>query len=194
MITPRANTPPRAFTLVELIIVIILISVLSALVVPRLGNLGVRAASVEADSIAGLLTAAAQRASLGSEAGALEYTPASRQFALLIQRRTADDQAASWEAAPLSRPVRLERLSLRRAMLPGGVLPGSVAWRAPVGGGVSLGPVSLLLGDGETAWQVDVAEGSLSAKVSRLANEAAWLPGAGVIVDLDAQGRRDKPW
>lgn len=194
MIGPRSTIPrSRAFTMVEVIVVMLLIGILGALVVPRLGNLAERAAASEAESLAGLLTLAAQRAATSAQPGALEYAPASRTFSLLTQA-AAPGLASAWQLAPLARPVRLERLTLRRAAVPGGLLPGSTAWRAPIGGGIIPPTISMLLADDQTVWQVELPEGASSARVIRLPAEGAWMPSTAVVRDLDAAGQRDKPW
>lgn len=185
---------PPAFTLVEVIVVVILLSVLSAVVVPRLGNMGARAAANEAESAGALLTVLAQR-SVSGDATALVSDPARRELRLEIRRASADELETTWEIAPLARPVRLERLALRQAVIDGGAIPGATPWRSECGAGLPAPLVSLLLAadDGE-AWQIDLAAGRMQATTRRLSDAAQWQPGLGAGVDLDAQGGRDKPW
>lgn len=190
----HARRAAGAFTLVEVIVVIVLLSVLSAVVVPRLGNMSARAAANEAESAAALLSVVAQR-SVSGDATALVSDPAKRELRLEIRRSSADELETTWAPAPLARPVRFERLTLRQAVIDGGAVPGATPWRSESGAGVPAPLVSLLLAadDGE-AWQIDLNAGRMQASARRLSDVAQWQPGLGAGVDLDAQGGRDKPW
>lgn len=189
-----AGRAGRAFTLVELVVVIILISVLAALVVPRLGGMGARAAQNEAEEAAALISVAVQRAAAGSEICALSWEPAPGRLSLLTRPRGSSGSGGAWSPAPLARPAVLSRLKMQQAMINGSLYPGNVAWRCEMGGASGTPSMGLLLVSDESVWQVDLPPESLQARARALTSPAAWQPGLGDGIDLDATGRRNKAW
>lgn len=184
---------PAAFTLVETIVVIVIISLLAGLIVPRLVAPASRQGAGEADAVRGLLGLVAQRASLGGQPAALAFDADAATLALLTG---AADQggAAVWTRSPLAPPVTLAAARIESFAVDGQVTAGGTSWRVEFLPGAPRPAVSLLLAAGDRAWQIDLDSGDLSAALLDLPSAGAWSPSPSRAVDLDAQGRRQTPW
>lgn len=140
--------PRRAFTLVELIVVVIILAVVAGIVLPRLGGNALRQASIEAEAVRLMLsTAADQHGTLGAPTGrasgaqpddatvggwgaggattsAVEYSAALKQLRL-VERSAAARSAGSaraearWEPLPLVEPVDLQRCTIEQVSIDG---------------------------------------------------------------------------
>lgn len=195
------NPVDRAFTMIEIVVVIVLLSVVSGIVLPRLVSTGARNAQVEAQSARAVLSAAAQRDALSSQAMALFYSDDTRELTLAVQASTGDaDVEVSWIPAALVRPARFESGVLRSVAIDGRPMAAR-AWRVEFSPSQPRPALSLLvvfegsaLG-GAAAWQVDLAPDATAAVVTPLHSADEWRP---VLTtssqDLDAQGRRSTPW
>jgi hypothetical protein len=190
----RSN--PRAFTIIELITIVVIIGVLAGVTVPRLLDLSDRAVMGELRDVADVLSSAGVRESLSSTPVAIEYRDST--FRLLTLR--APDELTPWSGYgqwvedPLARPVRLDLLALGTASAGGQVLDRE-AWRVSLSTLEARPAIALGLADRSgRAWAVWLASDADRASIAEL--------GVGVTaedlqpgpIDLDASGREEDPW
>ena len=80
---PRHVQTRFAFTLLEIIVVIIIIGVLSAMIVPRLSGNQQREVKLTVERVNDVVLMFAHRVSTSNQAAALRYDPQNSQFELL---------------------------------------------------------------------------------------------------------------
>lgn len=119
--TLRTGSCP-AFTLIEVIIVIVMLAVLAGIVVPRMAGSDRRLADAQAQGVGALLSIVGWRAAVAPEPMELQYDPVSNSLRLLVYRvgpGSADSSSAaptkSWRPDPIVAPVILDRLSVQEA-------------------------------------------------------------------------------
>jgi prepilin-type N-terminal cleavage/methylation domain-containing protein len=205
--TIRHTQCARAFTLLEVIVVVILLGVLAGVLLPRLGGNSSRAARLEAMALRDLLTVAAERDALSGSSVAIEYDAKDERFSLLTLREVSekDGVTVQWRADPLVVPVQLSVLRLISAETDVQPLDDRSGFildlaGAGLGGGGAGGirpPLTMLLaqrdlrGDASGArWRIELPSDAGAA----LAMDAARPAHATRVIDLDATGRSDDPW
>jgi prepilin-type N-terminal cleavage/methylation domain-containing protein len=186
-----------AFTLIEIMVVVVIIAVLAGTVIPRLGNVALRNAENEANAAKALLTSIAQRDAMSSQAYALAYDPETSRLGLLsLVDSGAADRRADWAPTLGQIPVTLNAAEVLGASADGVALEG--AWKVEFRAATPRPGVSLLLGlrDGSSdkAWRVDLGAGQLVATMISLESASAWQPADPAADDLDAKGARETPW
>ncbi len=202
MTRPRTASPrfAAAFSMIELVVVIILLAIFAGVALPRLAGGRERRAEVEARAVAGLLSALAQREALSGRGVALECDEAAGRVSLLV---AAEGSADGWATLPLVNAVQLDAARVSRVLVDGGALPANPAGslRVAMPAGVPRPGIDVLIemagaraGETGRAWQVSLEPGAAGALVVRLADAGAFAARAGGAVDLDAVGRRAEPW
>ncbi|MCC6321650.1 MAG: prepilin-type N-terminal cleavage/methylation domain-containing protein [Phycisphaerales bacterium] len=204
-----------AFTLVEMVVVIIILGVLAGVTLPRLFGNESRRLDVETQTVQRMLSIVAERGSLIPEPVAIDFDGETSTFRIMARRKGAafvakragvDAQPAQdWATDSLVEPVTLARTRLANAWIDGRPLP-KRAWRVvfnpgeqrpalvlqieAISGGIAPGG-----GDSKPVWQI--ALGSDDAAATRTAISAA-RSGAPLAtsraIDLDATGKGDKAW
>lgn len=206
-----------AFTLVEMIVVIIILGVMAGVALPRLFGNDSRRVEVEVQAVQRLLTIAAERGSFIPEPVAVDFDGASSTFRLMVQRRgaafappragaggsTARPGAREWTADALVQPVELSGTIVTNAWTDGRPLPArgwrvvftptqprpalAIQMRSRSGGADSSGRAE--------AWQVTLGTDEPSASRAWLAGSGAGAPLVATrAIDLDAAGKGEKPW
>lgn len=199
----RAGRQPRAFTLVELIVVTVILAVLAGLILPRIAGNTARHIEAEAQAAQRLLSVAAERDALWGDPVAIEYDDSARELRLLVRRGAGGEVAsagAEWRPDPLLQPVVFTHARLSQAWADGRALP-TARWRVaflptdvrpeltlqidPAGGASREG--------GLAGWEITLAPDGAAAVMGSAGGGA---PGvfASRSIDLDAVGRGDKPW
>lgn len=201
MIHARAHRAGRAFTLVEVIVVLLMLGILSGLIVPRLLRSERRLADNECQEAARLLSAAAKRSALGSQSVSVKYDAESRTMHMyVLQRmpnRRGDSDIQEWVQDPLVRPVKLVNLSYRRGMTDSQSL-GERTWNMVFPPSEPRPVVWLLFAaksDADAAgWQVELLPDDMGA-TRRGASEQSRASIAGLLrIDLDATNQGEKAW
>jgi prepilin-type N-terminal cleavage/methylation domain-containing protein len=219
---PFAVLPRSAFTLIELILVIVLLGILASLTIPRFTGNEQRQAQNEVAAVETFLAAVAERDAFASEPIAITFdTQQGRRSGAAGDSRSGSDAEGvlsfsvrrildpaktdppQWVSDPLIQPVTLSLLTLREAAADGQRLD-SRAWRITLPQTEPRPAISLLLsmrpagrlGTPPLAWQVDLPAESLSPVRTALGASGAshLLPPQTRTIDLDATGRGAQPW
>lgn len=191
----------RAFTMVELIVVVVVMTVIAAAIVPRFAGNEARAAEQESRNVKEFLSSVGARAALTSQSLQIEYNSTTRQFVMKTARAVKDaaDFASEreWLADPLLAPVKLEHVNVKMISVDG--LPGDAGAflvELPVGRPrPALVVVLTQSKEGELgAWRVELPPEGVQALVKKTDPLDAGLPTPGTSEDLDASGMGDNPW
>lgn len=196
----------RAFTLIEALVVIVVITILAGLTVPRLLSTGTRQAEVETRAVQRLLSIAAEKSALLMQPVAVELvTPRGESvptLRVLVQRsRTNSDGqtlAPEWIVDALVAPVPLEHTDLTSATA-SGIALNKNSWRVTFQPGQPRADIVLVLARKNAADQLtrialpSYASSALKedASAGRGARPSAATVGA---IDLDDAGRGTKTW
>lgn len=212
--TPARGRPSdrSAFTLVEIIVVIIILGVMAGLILPHaFGNSG-RRVEVEARTVQHLLSMAAERDTLSIEPQAIEYDDAASELRLLVRRTGAAFTSGSgkpssddWHPDPMSLPVVFTSARLAQAWSDGRPLPRS-RWRVIFSQDQARPNLVLQIeprdaaSDGRSddsggAWQVTLApEATAAARTAVQRGQGLSAFAGSRSIDLDAAGKGEKPW
>jgi len=212
----RSRRPIRsagAFTLVELIVVIVILGVLSGLVVPRFMVNDRRRAEAEVRALAGMLTLVAQRDGLGNHQMALDFQSLRSSVRLDTRRRLgatersgaagASGALGQWRPDPLLSEVTLSAAEHIETRFDGKPADDR-SWRvelAPGGSGVPRPLIEIVIaqrGSGrqaKPAWVIELLPNAPEANIvtadPRTGAPIGRAPGS---VDLDRLGRSDVAW
>jgi prepilin-type N-terminal cleavage/methylation domain-containing protein len=180
----------HAFTLLEIIVVIMIMGVLASIIVPRLSGNQNREFTLLVDRVNDVVLMFAHRVSTSNQAAALRFDPELKQFELLT--KIEEDGEYYWGLDPLAEPVRLpswlEVDSI--TIFVDGEIADTTQW-----------PVTSTPGETRPLIEVTVDWEDHSALISLPSHAMGpniWFDGIGteplVPIDLDAQGRGREEW
>lgn len=184
----RRGVAGRAFSIIEIIVVVVLIGVLATMVVPRIAVFMGRSTQAAAQRAAGVLSAAARRDALTSQRVAVEFDAEAGVLRMVVL--TEDGEA--WVRDPLTPAESLGQTRVEQASADSALLEGS--WRVEFSQSQLRPALSLLLTDarGNDPYRVELGARAARAVVS---------PGRGIggaeldgAIDLDATGRETQAW
>lgn len=183
------------FTLIEAIVVVVIISVMAGVVVPRMVVRDRSGVKREVEAVRSLLSAAAQRDVMTSQLVALHFDAETSTLRVLTladadEKKPRGDDLWPWRVDRLISPVVLTKTSVVRTQADEVALDED-AWLIEMMRGVRRPDLLLeLKGDGERLWCVYLPSKSAAA--------AAWQGEADEIervsYDLDAQGKESREW
>lgn len=188
----------NAFTLVEVLVVMVIIAILATLAVPRLVGAQGRQAEVEAQGVRALLSQAAQRDAVSSEAMAISYDSEKRE--LVIESLADVDGTRTWRPMPMIRPIRFASIELASSSTDGQEQPPETSFHVQLAGAKPRPAVSLLLKTTANlpgtprAWQVDLLPGQTVATIRAVPIGAPLAAPSTTSIDLDVEGQRTQPW
>lgn len=189
----------RAFTLIELIVVVILLAVVTGLVAPRLLDVSRRKADETARAVRNLVSIAAYRDAVGTQRVALAYSRTDRTLALQTLRSpdggVGEGGPVQWLADPLVAPVLLEGMTLRSASM-GGLALDVAQWRVEFPRHEPRGAIEIVM-QAETGGTTSGLPRLFTVSLLPSASEATLDAGAGGVetpVDLDATGQGVSTW
>lgn len=197
---PRAEgaRARRAFTIVEVLVVMIIIAVMAMLTVPRLIGTHSRQAEVEAMGVKTLLSQAAQLDAVSAATLSINFDADKQE--LSVQSLIEKDGKRDWYAAPMIRSVRFASIELADATADGQSQGPGSPFRIVFAGAKPRPAVSLLirtLADmpgTPRAWQVDLLPGQTVAAFRAIGPTAPIAPAQTTVIDLDADGQRTQSW
>lgn len=211
---PSSRPAARAFTLVEIIVVLVLISILAGVIVPRLAGGSARRVEQEARAVQRLLSTFAEREALGpsTQGLALQFDASAGEggggrLEFFVRRVSPGAAAAGANAGVDPRPefVRdtlVPVVELVDARLAAGLEDGrpldARRWRISLSPGGPRPAIALVLAPASgvgPSWQVSLASDASTATRRALppgsTTPAADLPRS---IDLDASGKGEEPW
>jgi len=186
----------RAFSIIELLTIVVILGVVAGVVLPRLVGNDRRAAQRELQQVEDLLTSAASREAFSSTPVALAFEDGTLRIRVLRspEELTPWSGPGTWVDDPLARPVTLEHLRLASASASGQVLADD-AWRVDMTTLEARPAVALGLTDSRgNDWVVHLASEAERATTSTLDAGTTSDGLAGQAVDLDEIGREEDPW
>ena len=192
--TRVASVASRAgFSIVELIVVIVILGIIGTLVAPRLSSLGGKQARADAQAVAELLSIAARRDELTSQAVAVDFdeTRGSIRMLSFVSAGEAGGQP-EWRIDRLAAPASLKSTVVESIETDGNQLD-SRRWRLEFNENTRRPSVALVLKDSlhGDRWRIELPAGSSRAAV--VPGDAP--PGAADgSIDLDASGRSEDAW
>lgn len=189
-----------AFTLIEIIVVVVIIGVLAGLTIPRFVNTADRQADMEAKAVKRILSIAAEKSVMLTQPIAIDFDKSTSELSVLVRRprtsATTDTPGLpEWRRDSLVEPVVLDRLTLQQATADGQNMD-TTRWRLTFSGADARPEVRLtfkqkssesrsfvvtLPATGAAALQQD-AQGTLSADSGLR------------VIDLDDAGKGTKAW
>jgi prepilin-type N-terminal cleavage/methylation domain-containing protein len=121
---PRSKRDRKAFTLVEVILVVVIMSLFAGLIIPRMAGITKSKERLVVTSAADLLSAFAYRDSITSGSAAIEYDGSNRNLMLLGARGgNSTEEPLTWQRDPLAPIVRIPDSIDIRALSDGELLP-----------------------------------------------------------------------
>lgn len=189
----------RAFSMIEVIVVVVILGVLMLAVVPRLRSGRDREVEAAAERVADLLSAAARRDALTSQRLALEYDKRTGVIRLMTMGSAEDEVAAPslhiWRQDPVTPTVSLVDVLLKEAQTDGVPLDAS-NWRVEFPQNTLRPALTIILTDeqGDNPYRVDLpARGTRASTAPGLTLPPGSVEGAGTI-DLDQSGKGNVTW
>lgn len=188
----------RAFSMIELIVVVIILAVMAGAILPRFFGNERRRAENEVRQVRDFFDAVANRFAFSSQGLAVSYNALHKRFELysLRAKGNAGDFAAARDYLPdqMTLPVSLEEVKL--SILTADGLPVD-----PVKGwiefsiGSSRPTIVAVLTFGQTdAWRVELPGDESQALLARTDLRDAGSPANSRRRDLDAEGASQSPW
>jgi len=183
----------RAFTLIEVLVVVVLIALAAAVTLPRLTGNENRAARLAVEDVADLLTVFAHRESMGHSDIAVGYDPDSR--AIMLLRLVGDpinpDNPPRWEIDRFESPVRLPQSVMIAEVREDGMSVDRKDWFIPALPGQGRPTIEMVLVSPDFAATIALPADGIAARI-------LWPDGSTgplrATIDLDAQGRDREVW
>jgi prepilin-type N-terminal cleavage/methylation domain-containing protein len=190
--------PGRAFTMIELIVVVVILGVMAAAIVPRMFGNERRAAENEIRQVTSFLSTVASRSALSSQSLGIRYSAADGRMELysLRARGNAGDFAAARDFLPdpVTLPVRLNHVKLSAATVGGLPVDQSQLWVEFAAGAPRPSVVMVFEFDKRAAWHVELSgdESQAVYAATELTDNAT--PRYSRTDDLDKKGASQTPW
>jgi prepilin-type N-terminal cleavage/methylation domain-containing protein len=194
--THQLGAGRRAFSLIEVVVVCVILGILAGVAVPRFINMDGRRAEANVREFAELVSSAAARDQLTGQAVALDYDASTRRLRLYVPDTRVDSRgnqvrSGDWIPDPLSRGVELEEATVVSATQDFAELD-SVRWRLTFPRGEPRPRLVVILAQdgGDRRWAVVLTPTGTRAQVMdpELATQDQ------DSVDLDATGKSTSAW
>ena len=183
----------RGFTIIEVVIAVLVISLMAGLIIPRLGGVGKRAEQLTVDRVADLLAAFSYRDSLSSGSAAIEYSSGDASLTLLILRKGLEQEDATtvWMRDTLAPVVRIPDTIVLNAYEDGSMLPNG-DWSLVTRYDGTRPKIEIeLAGNVVNATVMLDSWAQTPSVVDEYSGRSTTLPDA---IDLDEVGQEKDPW
>jgi prepilin-type N-terminal cleavage/methylation domain-containing protein len=187
-----ATSRARAFSLVEVIVVIVIMGVLAAVTIPRITGMAGRRVRATAESLADLLATAARRESLTSQQSIVGYRKDLHAISLSVLVATeGESSSAMWVEDRLAPSVNLGEAVIQAVEADGGAMD-PMEWSFDFLPGVRRPGLAIVLSDpaNRERWRVELPSGAAHAVVS----QAEFSGLLDQSIDLDAAGAGSAAW
>lgn len=183
----------RAFTVVEILVVVVLLAAVAGLVAPRLTNTSSRRVTAAAEATAETLSALARRDAMLSQPLALIFDSASNTLRTSVLQRDARTGDVTWRNDPLLPDADLLDAKVV-AVTSDGAEMGVDALRIELDQYQPRPALRVVLSDakGENLVTVDLPASSLQATL--VYGDMRQQPGASRSIDLDDEGKERQAW
>lgn len=180
----------RAFTLLEMIVVVVVLGVLAAMAIPRLSGTRSREYELKVEETADLMVMFAHRLSTSTKASGLQYDSHNRRLYLLTLQSEEDE--TYWVTDPLSPPVTFPQWMEEEAVsvFTDGDYVDTSQW-----------PLTTMPGENRPLIEISLEWEEQSALImlpSHAMAPSVWIDGDGTEpltpIDLDAAGRSREEW
>lgn len=183
----------RAFTLIEMMVVVIILALLFSMIIPRFAGSERRTLQTAADQVADLLLMYAQRASLDHRPVGVWYDADRRAIMLMIVDidEQRPDAPADWRLDRLVTPVRLPAtVELLEARADGEPVDLAL-WPISNRPGQQRPTIEITLGAFEHETTVMLAAHAIAPRRIDWDDD---VPALRIPIDLDAEGRTREEW
>ena len=187
--TKRAHHP-NAFTLLEMIVVIIIMGLMASMIVPRLGGTRDREFQLTVDKVSDVMLMFAHRVSTSNRPVGYRFDSHSKMFELLIKREHEDE--FYWDNDPLTPPVTIPSWieSENVLLYTDGELTDTSQW-----------PITAIPGESRPLIETVIHWDDHTVNISLPAHAmgpSVMMDGIGepilIPIDLDAEGRGRDEW
>lgn len=183
----------RAFTVVEILVVIVLLAAVAGLVAPRLTNNAARRVTAAAEATAETLSALSRRDAMLSQPLALMYDRANNRLHASVLLRDAQRNSVEWRSDPLLPDADLQDARIVSVTADGAELDTSEL-RVEFDQFQPRPSLRIVFSDsaGGNLTSVDMPASSLQATI--VFGDIREQPGASRAIDLDEQGKERQAW
>jgi prepilin-type N-terminal cleavage/methylation domain-containing protein len=182
----------RGFTLLEMIVVVIVLSVLASMAIPRLSGTRFREYELKVEQTADLMVMFAHRLATSTKATGLQYDAPNRKLFLLTLQKDIDSKESYWIDDPLSPPVSFPIWMEEDAItiLTDGDFADTSQW-----------PLTTMPGQNRPIIEISIEwedHASLIMLASHAMAPSIWIDGDGTEpltpIDLDTAGQSREEW
>lgn len=191
--SPSRSDSCRAFSLVEVLAVVVILAIVASVAAPRFSGWAARQTREDASQVADILSAAARRESQTIQRVAIEFYGEAGEIVMQTLTRASLSEPGVWVRDPLVPVARLRSSQLRSILVDGVELDPRRARVefSGMSGARPLVEVTLAGDQGRSIWRVMLSPGSMRAHVGSLFAENHSVDD---VIDLDAAGRSEEPW
>jgi prepilin-type N-terminal cleavage/methylation domain-containing protein len=189
----RDSTSRRAFTIIELIVVVVLLGVAATMIVPRVTDTAGRRVRASAERVSETLSALARRDAMLSQPLALTFDRENARLRVLALFRDAQRDTVAWREDGFLPDATLEDAVLVSVQSDGAELD-ATNLRVEFDQYQPRPALRVVLSDakGNNLWSVELASASQQADVT--AGDIRRQPGATRVIDLDEEGKERVAW
>jgi prepilin-type N-terminal cleavage/methylation domain-containing protein len=190
--TQHPQPDHRGFTLLEMIVVVIVLSVLASMAIPRLSGTRFREYELKVEQTADLMVMFAHRLATSTKATGLQYDAPNRKLFLLTLQKDIDSKESYWIDDPLSPPVSFPIWMEEDAItiLTDGDFADTSQW-----------PLTTMPGQNRPIIEISIEwedHASLIMLASHAMAPSIWIDGDGTEpltpIDLDTAGQSREEW